>query len=404
MKPGLESIASMPPALPMQANCLRCHMSAVQQSDPGTINHYQGLPFLHTGITCEACHGDTRQHVATKGKAAVVNPQKLDAERRDSVCISCHLEGDISVGRPNRSAIDYKPGDSISDYLSYFVYKGKDATRRGVSEVEQLSLSMCKRASGDSMSCTSCHDPHYTPAPQERAAFYRKKCLACHSDAAFATSHHPENPDCTSCHMPRNGAENIPHVAWTDHRIRKTPEPGEGAEDISGGDTLIPIFSPDATKRDLALAYYSAVLDGNIALQDKAYQSLEEMKPEISDDTEALAALGVLSEKRGDYKQAEDVLEQLRKLDSKNLIALLNLGVLRAKSGELQSAMALLQPAFEHNEDLVGLAKNVAEIQCAMGDAAAARITLEKTLQYNPGLSDVQQMLARLSTCPAAKP
>jgi tetratricopeptide (TPR) repeat protein len=204
--------------------------------------------------------------------------------------------------------------------------------------------------------------------------------------------------------MPRNGAENIPHVAWTDHRIRKMPELGEAVEDIGEGDTLIPIFSPGVTKRDLALAYYSAVLDGNVALQNKAYQPLEEMKSEISDDTEALAALGVLSETRGDYKQAEDVLEQVQKLDSKNLIALLNLGVLRAKSGELQSAMALLQPAFEHNEDLAGLAKNVAEIQCTMGDAAAARMTLQKTLQYNPGLSDVEQMLARLSTCPAAKP
>ena len=127
---------------------------------------------------------------------------------------------------------DYKPGDLISDYLSFFVYEGKDATKRGVSEVEQLSMSMCKRTSGDKMSCTSCHDPHYTPAPQERAAFYRGKCLACHSDAAFAASHHPENPDCTSCHMPRSGAENIPHVAWTDHRIRRIPDAGECHQDI----------------------------------------------------------------------------------------------------------------------------------------------------------------------------
>ena len=65
--------------------------------------------------------------------------------------MSCHLEGDVSVERAQHSALDYRPGDSISDYLSFFVYKTKDVTGRGVSEVEQLALSKCKQVSGDSM-------------------------------------------------------------------------------------------------------------------------------------------------------------------------------------------------------------------------------------------------------------
>ncbi len=404
MKPGLESITKLPPALPMQASCLRCHMSAVQQSDAGTINHYSGLPFLHGGITCEACHGDAQQHVAAGGKAAVVNPGKLDADRRDSVCISCHLEGDVLIERAGRSGIDYKPGESISDYLSFFVYQGKDAMRRGVSEVEQLSTSMCKRASGDRMSCTSCHDPHYTPAPQERAAFYRSKCLACHNNAGFAASHHPENPDCTSCHMPRNGAENIPHVAWTDHRIRKVPDNNADAiKDLGEGDTLTPIFSPKSTKRDTALAYYHAVLGGNFALQKKAYDLLEEIRQESGGDKEALNALGVMSEERGDYKQARESFEQVLKLDPQNLTALSNLGTLRARSGDLQGAIDLLRPVFARNEDVTGLAKNLAQMQCMAGDAASAKATLEKTLEYSPGLQDVQQMLEKLPSCSGAK-
>ena len=249
-----------------------------------------------------------QRHVATGGKAAVINPAKLNADRRDSVCISCHLEGDISVERPDHSAIDYKPGDSISDYLSFFVYEGKEATRRGVSEVEQLSMSKCKRTSGDKMSCTSCHDPHYTAAPEERAAFYRSKCLTCHSDAAFAASHHPENPDCTSCHMSRSGAENIPHVAWTDHRIRRVPDAGAPIKDLGEGDTLTPIFSPHVTKRDLALAYYRAVLEGNFALQQKAYQSLDEVRGELAGDKEALNALGIIERKTRRFQAGHRVL------------------------------------------------------------------------------------------------
>ena len=119
--------------------------------------------------------------------------------------------------------VDFKPGDSIAGYLSYFVYASAGATARGVTDVEQLSTSMCRRISGDKMSCTSCHDLHYSPAASERVALYRGKCLACHSAPAFTTSHHPENPDCTSCHMPRSTAQNIPHVAWTDHRILRQP-------------------------------------------------------------------------------------------------------------------------------------------------------------------------------------
>jgi Tfp pilus assembly protein PilF len=409
LKPGLESMQQAPPGLPVQAECLRCHMSAVQHSDAGTINRYSGLPFLHSGITCESCHGDTRQHVATGGKAVLINPSKLDAGRRDSVCISCHLEGDISVERAGRSALDFKAGDSISDYLAYFVYSGQGATKRGVSEVEQLSLSMCKRTSGDAMSCMSCHDPHYSPTgPQEQAAFYRKKCLACHTGARFATAHHAENPDCTSCHMPRSGAENIPHVAWTDHRILKYPEAGgatvnDATASASGGETLVPIFSPGTTPRDLALAYYNGLLEGNFALQQKAYEGLEAIKPELSEDKDALAALGILSAERGDSKQAQELLQKVLNLDPHNLIALSNLGTLLAKSGDLQGAISLWRPAFERNEDVVGLAKNLARVECMAGDAAAARTTLRKTLQYSPGLRDVSQMLSRLGDCASQK-
>ena len=50
MKPGLGSSLRLPEALPMSSGCMRCHMSSVQRADPGTNNHYQGLPFLHGGI------------------------------------------------------------------------------------------------------------------------------------------------------------------------------------------------------------------------------------------------------------------------------------------------------------------------------------------------------------------
>jgi predicted CXXCH cytochrome family protein len=399
MKPGLAEMKTVPPALPMQSGCLRCHMSAVQVSESGTLNQYKGEPFLHTGITCEACHGDAQKHVSAGGKGGVLNPTKLNPDQRDSICISCHLEGDITVERANHNPLDYRPGESISKYLAFYVYGGANPTSRGVSEVEQFAKSTCKRMSGDAMSCTSCHDPHFTPSVEQRTAFYRGKCLACHSDARFATAHHPENQDCTSCHMARTGAQNIPHVAWTDHRILKLPDSGSSVTAREAKDELAPIFSPGANTRDIGMANYTAMLDGDRSALSKAWTPLNSERTNIQNDAAALDALGVLTAQGADNTGAEALFRRVLILNPNDLTALSNLGILVARQGKLKEATALLQSAFDRNADVSGLAMNLARVQCAAGDAAAARITLQATLKYNPDLESVRRLMQDLSDC-----
>jgi predicted CXXCH cytochrome family protein len=397
MKPGLAEMTQMPPSLPMESSCLRCHMSAVEHSDSGTINRYSGLAFLHTGITCEACHGDAQRHVNSDGRAAIVDPAHLDPDRRDSICISCHLEGDVSVERAGHSALNYHPGDSISDYLAFYVYSGNNLTARGVSEVEQFAQSACKRMSGDRMSCTSCHDPHFTPVPGQRATFFRAKCLACHGQPQFVISHHPENADCTSCHMRHTGAENIPHVAWTDHRILRLPALVDADHPQSA--QLSPVLSPGASRRDLAMAYYQALLQGNSSVEPTAWKLLQEQRTAIASDEKALDAFGLLSAERGENQDAEEAFQKVLKLDPQDLTAQSNLGILAAKQGKLQASLALLQPAFDANKDVAGLAMNLARVQCMAGDATGARTTLESALIYAPGLQDLRHMRDHLPDC-----
>ena len=402
MKPGLAEMKGVPSALPMQSGCLRCHMSAVQPSEPGTLNLYQGAPFLHTGITCEACHGDVQKHVETRGKAGAVNPAKLNADQRDSVCINCHLEGDVTVERAGHSSLSYQPGESISKYLAFFVYGGANPTSRGVSEVEQFARSTCKRMSGDKMSCTSCHDPHFTPSAVQRTAFYRGKCLACHSEPQFAATHHPENLDCTSCHMTRTGAQNIPHVAWTDHRILRvassTPAETEAATRAARGE-LAAVFSPDATSRDLAMAHYKQMLEGDRTAAPKAWSMLNQERDRIQSDAPALDALGVMAAESGDSKDAERIFRRVLELSPNDLTALSNLGILVARQGKLPEATKLLQTAFDRNADISGLAMNLARLDCAAGDAMAARATLESALIYNPNLESVRRLMQELADC-----
>ena len=406
MKPGLAGISEGAPAIPLTPECLRCHMSGVQPADSGSLNHYTGAPFHYGGIACESCHGDATAHVRSGGTAPVLNPAKLSPERRDSICISCHLEGDISVEKNGRSALDFHPGDAISQDLAYFVYGHAGANARGVSEVEQFAASHCKRASGDRMSCTTCHDPHYVPSAAERVSYYRAKCLSCHgagpSGAAFAATHHPENPDCTSCHMPRNTAENIPHVAWTDHRILARPEPASNPEPATRYDELIPIFSPTATPRDLALAYYAAVMHGHTEDGGQAYSLLTEAFQNNANDLQVLNALGTLANMKGDSAQAGRLFATVLTLDPKNRFAATDLAVLEARNGKLQEARALLQPIFDRNQDMPGIAVNLAAVDCLAGDGAAARATLETALHFSPGSHDLRQRLAQTGTCSAA--
>jgi predicted CXXCH cytochrome family protein len=392
MKPGLAAMREMPPAIPIQSACLRCHMSAIQPSVEGTINRYQGSAFLHTGVTCESCHGDSTEHTRSGGKERIVNPMHLDAERRDSVCISCHLEGDVSVEHVGTSALRYQAGASISTYLSFYVRSQSDPNARGVSEVEQLSQSTCKRRSGDTMSCMSCHDPHFTPGPAQRVAFYRNKCLACHAQPTFAAAHHPENQDCTSCHMPRTGAENIPHVAWTDHRILRFPAGATSSPNDLRTTELVPIFSPNATPRDLAMADYKLLLDGDRSFETRAFEQLSALKDSIADDKDALDALGTLRAERGDLGGAEQVFRRVLVLDPVDLTALSNLGILVAKQGNLKSATQLLRTAFDKNNDIPGLAVDLARVECAEGDGAEARATVQTALVYSPALEELRKL------------
>ena len=399
MKPGFGQMSEMPMALPMSAECLRCHMSGVRPAVAGSLSRYAGAPFAQTGITCESCHGDTAAHVQSGGKAAVTNPAKLDAERRDSICISCHLEGDVTVKRAGHTPLDYRPGDRIGDFLAYFVYAGNDPLSRGVSEVEQLAASGCKRASGDRMSCTTCHDPHgseYGQPEAERVAFYRSKCLNCHSAPTFAQTHHPEAPDCTGCHMPRSSAQDVPHVAWTDHRILRqtagTPTLPAGNDlallgpgQAPPAKTLTAIFSPEADARDRAMARYTAVMAGLSQDRNGALAALRKAYIEGARDTRLLEALGVLNAFTGDAAESEARLRELLAKDPTDLTALSDLGIFLARKGDLEAAVAMWQRAFARNGDDLKLARNLALTQCALGKNAEAQQTMAAALQLSPG-------------------
>ena len=224
MAPNYSATKSMPAALPVDSNCLHCHATAVQAALPEARNKYDGPPFQQGGIGCAACHGDPSKHLAEQGHGPIVDPARLTPGRRDSICLQCHLEGDVAIYRAGTSLAQFRAGDDLADYAVYFVKASAESGGgRASSQYEALLRSACKVASGDKLTCTTCHDPHSSPSAEERVSYFRNKCLTCHTGPRMAAGHHPEQKDCAVCHMPTREPTDISHEQATDHNIQRRP-------------------------------------------------------------------------------------------------------------------------------------------------------------------------------------
>jgi len=199
--PDLEEAMARPVDQAEARRCFGCHTtaSAVQgRFDPAGLT---------PGVTCEACHGPGRAHVAaieggrlTAARAAILNPARLSPADRVDFCGACHATfWDVKLA-----------GE-----------KGMAALR---SQPNRLQSSRCWGEGDARITCTACHDPH-RPLVREAAAF-DPRCLACHVQAGLSpTREHPGRAcpvgreNCVTCHMPKYEVAEM-HSSFTDHRIR----------------------------------------------------------------------------------------------------------------------------------------------------------------------------------------
>jgi Flp pilus assembly protein TadD len=395
MAPNYLNAHEMPLTLPVDANCLHCHVSGVAAALPGARNHFAAAPFAHGGIGCGSCHGDATEHLRTKGKVPVLNPAKLDAARRDSVCLQCHLEGETAVYRLGHSLATYQPGDALFDSVAYFVHEGEIGPQgRATSQYEALLQSACKRASGDRMTCTTCHDPHAsqtTATPAERVAFYRAKCLSCHTGAKYATAHHPEQRDCATCHMPRSASEDIAHEQVTDHRIQIVNTASQSARMASrnqhGGGSLVPIGDENASDRELGLAYAQMAQRGDQQSGETALTLLrkaEVMEAATARDGELHTELGFLEQESGDIHAADREYRAALAADPDNATARGDMAVLFAGTGDYPTAVRLWQRVFDADPAQAAAGYNLALGQCRLGHKSDAEATLKRLLSFAP--------------------
>jgi Tfp pilus assembly protein PilF len=372
----------------------------------GTDNLYPMPVFLHPGVSCERCHGPGAAHVAG-APGAIVNPARLSPERRDAVCMQCHLEGKVAIERPGRHAYEFQAGESLSDYTRYYILTGGQAGGLGgASQVEALAQSVCKRKSGDVMSCTSCHDPHYEPPAEERTSYYRGKCVACHG-TQFAAKHHTDQSDCTLCHMPAASSTDVAHTQVTDHRIPRRPEgppqPGKNADLAPVTVRLVPF--PDSTDaeqdlRSVALAWNSLANNGMAAAGPHAEELLRSAVAKFPGDPALLTALAYLVQKHGSTVQASDLYRRALAVDPDLIDAAANLAVIDAQSGQIRDAVDLWQKTFQRAPGRSSLGMNLVTTFCDEKRFDEARATVLRVLEFNPDLAAAKKVLQTLNRTP----
>lgn len=255
--------------------CMSCHNS-YPDFVLGSENKYNAV---EKGIGCERCHGPGSAHVAERSKGtkidtskyidySIVNPAKLSIDRQFDICQRCHLQGN-TILKEGKSFYDFKPGMKLSDYMTVFLPKYKNADDEFImaSHSDRLKQSACfiksmeKVASGpgvsraststssatnklkpykDALTCVTCHNPHVSVRETNKEVF-NDACRKCHEGAKgkegikesegtkeitatkiFCSKKGiTQTANCVNCHMPRSGSTDIPHVTVHDHYIRK---------------------------------------------------------------------------------------------------------------------------------------------------------------------------------------
>lgn len=247
MAPGYEKARHFGLTKKVLRECMFCH-NAYPQEQMAHDLHWQRDIYpaeLKSGIDCQRCHGPGRTHLETVmgGKASleairqsIVNPVRLPARERDSVCLQCHLLPTVTLAgqrRFERGDYSFRPGEVLSDYLLHIDVEDAKIPKTERFEINhhgyRMLQSQCFTQSDNALTCISCHNPHEKPSQE---VFYQRvnsKCVDCHQNPdELHTSQKAlqqlgeqdtSEQNCATCHMPQRRSQDVVHAVMTDHKI-----------------------------------------------------------------------------------------------------------------------------------------------------------------------------------------
>lgn len=346
LAPGYEGLPNPDFTRPVTDACLFCHSGSALPI-AGTRNKYHSPPFSAETITCDRCHGPVEKHLADPRPGTIINPAKLEPVARDSICEQCHLLGVGRVLNPGKKFSDFLPGQRLEDvFTTYHVVlpPGSDSGKfKVISQVEQLARSTCSRMSAGRMWCGTCHNPH--EKPDEPIAYFRNKCLSCHT-GALPASHPQKNSNCIGCHMPRRNAKDGGHTVFTDHRIERRPSAEQPLpENIDIAAWREP--APELQKRNLGISYINYGAERRSPeFVVRGYRLLTEVQQQFANDDALFTAIGTALLLGKQPAEAEFAFDRALQLSPNSVSGETNDASAYLQAGDVDQAISHLERAI----------------------------------------------------------
>ncbi|MEK6617056.1 MAG: tetratricopeptide repeat protein [Bacteroidota bacterium] len=279
LAPGFNNGDNARFSRPIGLECMSCH-NTLPDFVMGSENKYEKLS---NGIGCEQCHGPGEIHVKEKTVGivvdtskyidySIVNPAKLPIDLQFDICQRCHLQGN-AVLKEGKSFYDYRPGMKLSDILTLFLPKYNTSDKEFImaSHADRLKMSKCfisthilkeentLKPYKNSLTCVTCHNPHVSVKVTGKDVF-NNACKNCHGGKINIICTEKQETrvrskdNCVSCHMPKSGSIDIPHVMITDHFIHK-PMKKKEVEQVKQFIGLVAINEKNPSVKVIAKGY-----------------------------------------------------------------------------------------------------------------------------------------------------
>jgi predicted CXXCH cytochrome family protein len=404
--------------------CMFCH-NAYPRTPAANREHAaepKYLAPLPEGIDCQRCHGPGTEHIATSGKAAIVNPKKLAPDREFEVCLQCHLETSSlplphSILKYGRGPFSYAPGTPLADFqLAFDRVAGKNTAVEVAGGAYRLRQSACFLKSEGKLRCTTCHNPHDIPRGERASAQYNQVCQSCHAQP------HDPGGDCVSCHMPKTRTDDAVHIVMTDHRIQRRAgsnllaAKAETREPYRGRAVPYYPLNPDRLYEAVAQVRDGADLDGGLprlaAMMTReppaqsgfyvdlgeAYRAKGDLTRAIRSFEQALAKsprsvpillkLGNAQIESRQWVQAETTLRRATAIAPTDPLAWGLLGWTLWQQSRPADGRAALEKALKLDPDVPELHNYLGGLLAATGDGAGAEREFRESVRISPGIAE----------------
>ena len=449
LPPGFENGSNSRFSRTIEFECMSCHNAFPSVTD-FTANKFVNIP---NGIDCERCHGPGEAHLKDKIAGnlvdtaheidyTIVNPKKLPWERQIDLCQRCHLQGN-SVLKEGKTFKDFKPGMVLSDFWEVYMpkYKGQNDEFIMASHAQRLQLSKCFTESNKqnktagknfetlNLTCITCHNPHVS-VKKTGTQIFNNACIKCHSSntqtvcAETEKNRMVKQNDCSSCHMPRSGTIDIPHVSVHDHWIKKPSKQGEidKIKEFAGLYCINNSTTTDLSKTKALINYVekfngnkTALLQANdliknntemdwLAAQIQMYFLQNDFESivnkasfiNVNEQTNAWLCyrVGQAFLSKNDFVRAELFFEKAVSLSPQSIDFIDKLAQAKIMLNKLDDAILLLNNNLKTNNKQEGSYVNLGFAYLKQNNIALAKNNYNKALALNP---DNEQALLNLA-------